>query len=62
VVTESDGWLVGVVREITGAASQGRTLEELRENLQDAAREVIASQIEEVENESSLGKLLEVPL
>jgi len=31
-----DGWYVGRIKEIPGAFSQGRTLEELKENIKDA--------------------------
>jgi predicted RNase H-like HicB family nuclease len=31
-----DGWWVGYVEEIPGANTQGRTLEEARENLKEA--------------------------
>lgn len=33
---EDDGWHVGRLVEILGIFSQGRTLEELEENIQDA--------------------------
>lgn len=32
----ADGWFVGQIEEVPAAISQGRTLEELRENLLDA--------------------------
>jgi predicted RNase H-like HicB family nuclease len=35
-IEAEDGWIVGYVEEIPGAHSQGRTLEETRENLRDA--------------------------
>ena len=31
-----EGWFVGKIREIPGVFSQGETLEELEENIQDA--------------------------
>jgi predicted RNase H-like HicB family nuclease len=34
-------WWIGYVEEIPGANSQGRTLEEARENLEEAARLII---------------------
>jgi predicted RNase H-like HicB family nuclease len=41
-VFEQDGdWWVGYVEELPGANTQGRTLDEARENLQDAIRLVI---------------------
>jgi predicted RNase H-like HicB family nuclease len=35
---EDDGWLVGKLKEIPGVFSQGKTLEELKENVIDAYR------------------------
>lgn len=43
-VFEQDGeWWVGYVEELPGANTQGRTLDEARENLQEAVRLVIAA-------------------
>jgi len=42
-VFEQDGdWWIGYLEELPGANTQGRTLEEARENLQDAVRLLIA--------------------
>jgi predicted RNase H-like HicB family nuclease len=39
---EQDGdWWIGYVEELPGANTQGRTLEEARENLQEAVRLVV---------------------
>jgi predicted RNase H-like HicB family nuclease len=35
------GWFVGKLREIPGVFSQGRTLKELKENIQDAYRLIL---------------------
>jgi predicted RNase H-like HicB family nuclease len=35
---QDDGWLVGRLKEIPGVFSQGKTLEELKENIIDAYR------------------------
>lgn len=35
---EDDGWLVGKLKEIPGVFSQGKTLEELKQNVIDAYR------------------------
>ena len=35
---EDDDWLVGKLKEIPGVFSQGKTLEELKENVIDAYR------------------------
>jgi len=36
-----DGWYVGRLREVPGVFSQGVSLEELEENIQDAYREMM---------------------
>ena len=36
-----DDWYVGRLKEVPGVFSQGRTLDELRENIQDAYRLVL---------------------
>ena len=33
---EDDGWLVGRLVEVPGVFSQGETIDELKENIQDA--------------------------
>ena len=33
---EDDGWYVGKLREVPGVFSQGETLDELKENIDDA--------------------------
>ena len=35
---QDDGWFVGKIREVPGVFSQGETLEELKENVEDAYR------------------------
>jgi predicted RNase H-like HicB family nuclease len=51
-VFERDGeWWVATAVEIPGAFSQGKTLEEARENLLDAVRELILAQRELAERE-----------
>ncbi|MBI4324425.1 MAG: type II toxin-antitoxin system HicB family antitoxin [Chloroflexi bacterium] len=37
-----DGWYVGMLREVPGVFSQGETLPELEENIQDAYKLVMA--------------------
>ena len=39
-----DGWYVGQVEELPGAISQGRTIDDLMENLKDAIDLLIESQ------------------
>ncbi len=39
----TDGWLVGQIAEYPAAVSQGKTIDELRQNLADALLELLAS-------------------
>lgn len=41
VFEEADGWWVGYVEELPGANTQGKTLEEARENLKEATALVL---------------------
>ena len=41
VVQQHDNWWIGWVQEVPGVNSQGRTREELLENLQDALAEAL---------------------
>ena len=41
IVQQSDGWWIGWVEEVPGVNSQGRTKEELLENLRDALGEAL---------------------
>jgi predicted RNase H-like HicB family nuclease len=42
-----DGWFVGRLKEIPGVFSQGKTLDELKENIIDAYRMMLAEYIAE---------------
>jgi predicted RNase H-like HicB family nuclease len=39
---QDDGWFVGRLKEVPGVFSQGKTLEELKENVTDAYRMMLA--------------------
>ena len=41
VFEQDSEWWVGSVEELPGALTQGRTLDEARENLRDAVRQVL---------------------
>jgi len=41
---EDEGWLVGRLVEVPGVFSQGATLEELKENIQDAYKLILDSE------------------
>ncbi len=43
VFEQDGGWWIGYLEELPGANTQGRTLDEARENLKDAVRLLIAS-------------------
>ena len=40
---EDDGWFVGRLVEIPGVFSQGETIEDLKENIQDAYKTMLES-------------------
>jgi predicted RNase H-like HicB family nuclease len=41
---EDDGWFVGRIVEVPGIFSQGETIEELKENIQDAYKMMLNSE------------------
>ncbi len=45
---QDDNWYVGRIREVPGVFSQGETLDELKENIIDAYRMMIETDIEPV--------------
>ena len=45
-----DDWYVGYIEELPGANTQGKTLEETRENLREAIELILVSNRELVEN------------
>ncbi len=47
-----DGWYVGWIEELPGAITQGQTLEEARENLQEAVAMVLDARRELVAQEA----------
>ncbi|MBA3413775.1 MAG: type II toxin-antitoxin system HicB family antitoxin [Chloroflexia bacterium] len=62
-VFERDGdWWIGSVEEIPGAHTQGRTLDEARGNLADAAREIIAANREVARQQSEGREVIREPL
>jgi len=46
---EDDNWFVGKLKEIPGVFSQGKTIEELKENIIDAYRMMVAESEDEAE-------------
>lgn len=43
VYEKADGWYIGYVEELPGANTQGKTLEECRENLREAVGLILAA-------------------
>jgi predicted RNase H-like HicB family nuclease len=46
-----DGWIVASCPEVPGALTQGRSIDEARENLRDAVHEMLAALREDAERE-----------
>jgi predicted RNase H-like HicB family nuclease len=57
-----DGWWVVSVPEIPGAHSQGRTMEEAREMIQDAVRLLLEVRREDAEREIAGKEVVREPL
>ena len=45
VIVKSEGWYAGTVKELSGVHSQGKTIEELIENLKEAVQLIIESNV-----------------
>jgi predicted RNase H-like HicB family nuclease len=60
---ETNGWFVGWVEEIPGAISQGRSLQECRENLRDSLSLIVESHRDEARmglDESCIQEAIEI--
>lgn len=51
VYEKADDWYIGYVEELPGANTQGKTLEECRENLREAVELILAANRELAEKE-----------
>jgi predicted RNase H-like HicB family nuclease len=51
VFEQVDGWWIGYVEELPGANTQGKTLEETRENLKEAVQLIIEANRELAQRE-----------
>ncbi len=58
---EDDGWFVGKLKEVPGIFSQGETLDELIENIQDAYRTMLEANEDET-NEVDQKQEIEVEI
>lgn len=47
IFAESDGWIVGWVRELPGAIAQERTIEEARESLKETIQLMLETRSDE---------------
>ncbi|MFH1050574.1 MAG: type II toxin-antitoxin system HicB family antitoxin [bacterium] len=45
VIVKSGEWYAGTVKELSGVHSQGKTIQELKENLQEAIQLIIESNL-----------------
>jgi predicted RNase H-like HicB family nuclease len=62
-VYKKDGdWWVGYVEELPGAHTQGRTLDEARENLKEATRLIIEANRDLARQESEGASVMREPL
>ena len=57
-----DGWWIGYVEEVPGAHTQGRSLEEARDNLRDALRMVLEANKEISARDSGGRDVIREPL
>lgn len=53
VIVKSGDWYAGTVKELSGVHSQGRTIQEVKENLKEAIQLIIESNIKHFSIESS---------
>ena len=59
-IYEQDGeWIMGYIVEIPGVNTQGRTLEECRENLRGALKEVVLARRQQVAADSGSHRIAE---
>ena len=62
IFEQEDDWWIGYVEELPGANTQGRSLDEARENLKEAVRLVIQSYRELVRRETEGKDVIREPL
>ncbi len=55
---KESGWLVGQIEEFPAAISQGKTLDELKENLKDALKLLLETQKEDLNKDYLLKKVV----
>jgi predicted RNase H-like HicB family nuclease len=57
---EDDGWFVGQLREVPSVLSQGKTLEDLQENILDAYEQVVEASRSRSVHPGSRSKLIPI--
>ena len=64
IIIQEDDWYAGFIKELPGANSQGKTEEELIENLQEAIQLILESNqkhtFENIKNKEYIEKAIEV--
>lgn len=64
IIIKEDDWYAGFIKELAGANSQGKTEEELIENLQEAIQLILESNqrhaFESIKNKEYIEKAIEV--
>ncbi len=58
IFKKTDKWWIGYVIEIPGANTQGRTLEEARENLKEAVKLILEAQEDLIRQELHEGQVV----
>ncbi|MBI5324676.1 MAG: type II toxin-antitoxin system HicB family antitoxin [Ignavibacteriae bacterium] len=53
VIVKSGEWYAGTVKELSGVHSQGKTIQEVRENLKEAVQLIIESNIKHFRSDSA---------
>ncbi|MEI6270062.1 MAG: type II toxin-antitoxin system HicB family antitoxin [Methylococcaceae bacterium] len=55
---QDDGWYVGKLREVPGVFSQGETLQELEENIEDAYKLLMEEELPTIHPVSQMKEVL----
>ncbi|MBN2496409.1 MAG: type II toxin-antitoxin system HicB family antitoxin [Deltaproteobacteria bacterium] len=58
-IVECDGWYAGFVEEIPGAHTQGKTVEEVKENIQEAIHLVLDANRRHMLDDETSAKIID---